>query len=142
MWHEQNFWDRILSTDNTPDLLDPIKMRAAASKTSEDWLRVCSDLALFMKDVLRTPPEDFDWDAELDRLNSILDRRADLPPQEAIGMAEAFAEHPATPREGVSMLLGNFLYHLYKKFGFDFNSWKRNQDDNNNDQDEEQVSDE
>jgi len=32
----ENFWDRIQSTDDAPDLLDPIKMRAAASKTSED----------------------------------------------------------------------------------------------------------
>ena len=142
MWHEQNFRDRILDTENHPNLLDPVKIRAHSIWASDEWVEVCEWLAHFVKDVISTPPEQFDEDAAFDRLNALIDRWIELPPKEAIGLAEAFIEAPNGPKEAASMLVWNFLFKLYQnKLGYNFKSQSYN-DDNDNDQDEEQVSDE
>lgn len=141
MGHEQNFWDRIQNTDDIPNLLDPIKVHAHGKWASEDWTRLCVDLATFIKDVVTTPPEQFDQDTAFDRLNEMMARWVNIKPEEAIGLAEAFIEAPGSSPEAASMLIWNFLFTLYKKFWYNFNSHKWN-DDNDNDQDEEQASDE
>lgn len=139
MWHEQNFWDRIQNTDDIPNLLDPVKVHAHGKWASEDWTRLCVDLATFIKDVVTTPPEQFDQDTAFDRLNEMMARWVNIKPEEAIGLAEAFIEAPGSSPEAASMLLGNFLFTLYKKFGYDFNShqWKDGKTYN----DKEQASD-
>ena len=142
MWHEQNFWDRIQNTDDIPNLLDPVKIKAHSIWASDEWVAVCEWLAHFVKDVLSTPPSDFDEDAAFKELNSLIDRWIELQPKEAISLAEAFIEAPNWPKEAASMLIGNFLFKLYQnKLGYNFNSQSYN-DDNDNDQDEEQTGDE
>lgn len=96
-------------------------------------------MATFIKDVVTTPPEQFDQDTAFDRLNEMMARWVNIKPEEAIGLAEAFIEAPGSSPEAASMLLGNFLFTLYKKFGYDFNShqWKDGKTYN----DKEQASD-
>jgi len=140
MWHEQNFRDRILDTENYPNLLDPVKVRAHSIWASDEWVAVCEWLARFVKDVISTPPEQFDEDAAFDRLNALIDRWINLPPKEAIGLAEVFIEAPNGPKEAASMLIWNFLFKLYqKKLGYDFNSQRYTNGKTYNDK--EQASD-
>lgn len=143
MWHEQNFRDRILDTENHPNLLDPVKIRAHSIWASDEWVAVCEWLAHFVKDVISTPPEQFDEDKAFDRLNALIDRWIELPPKEAIGLAEAFIEAPNGPKEAASMLVWNFLFKLYQnKLGYNFNSQSYNDDNDNNDKSKEQTGDE
>ena len=143
MWHEQNFRDRILDTENYPNLLDPVKIRVHSIWASDEWVAVCEWLAHFVKDVISTPPEQFDEDAAFDRLNTLIDRWIELPPKEAIGLAEAFIEAPNGPKEAASMLIWNFLFKLYQnKLGYNFNSQSYNDDNDNDNKSEEQTGDE
>lgn len=140
MSHEENFWDRVLNSDNPAQLLDPIKIRAHQIWATDEWVAVCEWLAHFVRDVISTPPEQFDEDEAFERLNGLIDRWIELPPKEAIGLAEAFIEAPNWPKEAASMLIWNFLFKLYQnKLGYNFNSQSYN--DGKTYSDKEQASD-
>ena len=109
MWHEQNFRDRIQTTE-------PMGYTNKPKSPTEKWKDVCTNLTRLMQYILTTPPEEFDEDGVREKLNDLIIKRIELPPKEAIGLAEAFMEAPQLPKEAISMLLGNFLFQLYKKF--------------------------
>lgn len=115
MWHEQNFWDRILSTEPI-GTDDDYHYDYDPSSASDEWKDVCTKLTKILHYILSTPNSEFDEEGTRKKLNVEFQRRIELPPKEAIGLAEAFIEAERLPKQAASMLIGNFLFQLYKKF--------------------------